>query len=85
MKLTKIISQHRRDFKGEYKCEFCNHTEIDKNMDSYDDNYFHQEVTPKMKCKSCGESTLSGFNNPNIHDKRFAPLLCMQCYRAFLI
>jgi transcription elongation factor Elf1 len=59
MKLTKIISQHRRDFKGEYKCEFCNHIEIDKNMDSYDDNYFHQEVTPKMKCKSCGESTLS--------------------------
>ena len=28
-------------------------------MDSYDDNYFHQEVTPNMKCANCGESTLS--------------------------
>jgi hypothetical protein len=59
MKLTRILNQHRRDFQGEYKCEFCNHIETDENMDSYDDNYFHQEVTPNMKCKSCGESTLS--------------------------
>ena len=59
MKLIEIISQHRRDFQGKYKCEFCNTIETDKYMDSYDDNYYHQNVIPNMKCRSCNKSTIS--------------------------
>ena len=57
MKLVEITSQSRRDFWGTYECEFCNHVEND--VSGYDDYNFHVNVTPKMTCKSCGESTLS--------------------------
>lgn len=57
MKLLKITSQSRRDFWATYQCEFCEH--LEKNVSGYDDSNFHTNVTPKMKCKSCGESTLS--------------------------
>jgi transcription elongation factor Elf1 len=57
MKIEKIISQHRRDFSAEMKCEFCGHTDINKY--GYDDRYYHDEVIPNMKCKKCGESTKS--------------------------
>lgn len=59
MKLIKVLSQSRRDFKGRYQCEFCNHIETDKGMDSYDDDYYHQNVIPNTKCKKCNKSTLS--------------------------
>lgn len=59
MKLIKILSQNRRDFQGEYKCEFCNHVETDKSMSSYDDDFYHTQVTPNKKCPKCGKSTLS--------------------------
>lgn len=57
MKLFKIISQIRRDFKGSYKCEFCGSIETDKGMDSYDDRFYHDNVIPSMECKSCNKST----------------------------
>ncbi len=57
MKLLRITDQSRRDFWGDYQCEFCNH--VEKGVSGYDDHYFHSSVTPNMKCKSCGESTLS--------------------------
>ena len=57
MKLMTITGQSRRDFWGTYQCEFCNH--IEENISGYDDDYFHTEVTPNIKCKKCGESTLS--------------------------
>ena len=50
MKIQKIISQHRRDFRAIYECEHCGHT-IEGN--GYDDSYFHKNVIPKMECKSC--------------------------------
>ena len=59
MKLIEIISQSRRDFKGVYECQFCNSVEKDSGMDSYDDRYYHDEVIPNKKCKSCGKSTVS--------------------------
>lgn len=59
MKLQRIIKQHRRDFQGEYQCEFCNHISRDKGMDSYDDRFYHDVVIPNAKCKICGESTFS--------------------------
>ena len=57
MKLLEITSQTRRDFWGTYECEFCEHKE--EEVPGYDDDYFHNNVTPKMKCKKCGESTIS--------------------------
>lgn len=59
MKLIKILSQHRRDFKGQYKCEFCDHIEIDKSMDSYDDRNYHDNIIPNIKCPKCNKSTIS--------------------------
>jgi transcription elongation factor Elf1 len=57
MKLIEITSQSRRDFWGTFECEFCNH--VEKNVSGYDDFNFHANVTRKMPCKSCGESTSS--------------------------
>ncbi len=52
MKIEKILSQHRRDFEAIYICEHCKSTEKDS---GYDDQFFHQDVIPKMKCKKCGK------------------------------
>ena len=57
MKLLEITSQSRRDFWGTYECEFCNY--VSKGVSGYDDSYFHNNVTPTMKCIKCGESTIS--------------------------
>lgn len=53
MKIKKVNSQHRRDFWADMECESCG--KIQLNVSCYDDSYFHQNVIPKMKCKSCGE------------------------------
>jgi ribosomal protein L37AE/L43A len=52
MKIRKIISQHRRDFTAIYICEHCGH-EIPG--EGYDDDYFHRDAIPAMKCKKCGK------------------------------
>ena len=52
MKIQKITSQHRRDFRAVYECELCGATEEGS---GYDDAHFHNNVIPDMKCKSCGE------------------------------
>lgn len=54
MKVKKIIWQHRRDFTAIYQCEHCNHEEEDS---GYDDENFHQNVIPNMKCKQCGKQS----------------------------
>lgn len=59
MKLIKILAQNRRDFQGQYKCEFCGNEKTDNSMDSYDDRYFHDNVIPNRKCSKCGKSTNS--------------------------
>jgi primosomal protein N' len=53
MKIQKINSQSRRDFYADMVCEHCGH--VEKNVSGYDDDYFHRNVIPKMKCKQCGE------------------------------
>jgi len=55
MKILKINSQIRRDFRADFICEGCGAKQLDRS--GYDDSYFHSEVIPKMKCKKCGEST----------------------------
>lgn len=51
MKIKEIVNQHRRDFTAIYVCEHCN---VESKGNGYDDSYFHKEVIPAMKCKSCG-------------------------------
>jgi len=55
MKIKEIISQHRRDFTAVMECEHCGHTEIDNS--GYDDDYYHRNVIPKMKCPKCGKTS----------------------------
>lgn len=64
MKLIEKISQHRRDFKGKYQCQNCGNIKIDDGHYSYDDDNFHDNVIPKMKCEKCGKST-SDLGLPN--------------------
>lgn len=53
MKIKRIVSQHRRDFKAIYECEHCQHEHEDS---GYDDTYFHSSVIPKKECPSCGKT-----------------------------
>ncbi len=57
MKITKIISQCRRDFSAEMTCEGCGNKQINNN--GYDDDFYYERVIPNMKCKECGESTIT--------------------------
>mgnify|MGYP001615097337 CR=1 FL=1 len=53
MRIRKIVSQNRRDFTALYECEHCGET-VEKY--GYDDNHFHNNVIPEMKCGECGKA-----------------------------
>ena len=53
MKIQKITNQNRRDFTAVYECEHCGAT---KTGYGYDDDNFHRNVIPNMKCKACGKT-----------------------------
>jgi len=53
MKIKTMFNQYRRDFRADYICEGCGHVE---NKSGYDDDNFHKNVIPNMKCKKCGKS-----------------------------
>jgi hypothetical protein len=53
MKIKEITSQSRRDFRADMECEHCGN--IEKDISGYDDNFFHQNVIPDMKCEKCGK------------------------------
>lgn len=53
MKIQRIESQHRRDFYAIYECEHCGSVKRDS---GYDDDNFHRNVIPAMKCPECGET-----------------------------
>ena len=53
MKIKQITSQHRRDFTAVYECEHCEATETGY---GYDDDNFHRNAIPAMKCKVCGKT-----------------------------
>ena len=52
MKIKEILSQYRRDFTAIYICEHCGYEE---KSGGYDDENFHHNVIPKMRCKNCGK------------------------------
>lgn len=51
MRIVEKIKQHRRDFQAIYECEHCGETTEGY---GYDDDNFHRNVIPSMKCESCG-------------------------------
>lgn len=53
MKIKRIISQHRRDFRADYECEHCGF--VDENQSGYDDAYFHRQIIPNIKCRVCNK------------------------------
>ena len=52
MHIKKFVSQNRRDFTAIYECEHCGAI---KESYGYDDDNFHRNVIPKMKCPECGK------------------------------
>lgn len=52
MKFTEYTYKSRNDFKGIFVCEFCDKEE---EKWGYEDDNFHRNVIPKMKCNSCGK------------------------------
>lgn len=54
MKIKEIKSQSRRDFQAVYECEHCGHTQ---DGSGYDDDNFHQNVIPTMKCEKCKKTS----------------------------
>lgn len=52
MELIKSYNWSRRDFTGDYKCEFCNY---ELTTYGYDDSNFYQNVIPNMVCPECGK------------------------------
>lgn len=53
MKIVKMLSQHRRDFRALFECENCGE-QIERG--GYDDRFYHDNVIPKMECENCGKS-----------------------------
>ena len=53
MRIKRITSQNRRDFRAIYECENCGHV---CNGKGYDDRNFHDNVIPSMKCPECDKS-----------------------------
>lgn len=58
MKIKTIESQSRRDFYAIYECEHCKAT---KRGSGYDDDNFHRNVIPKMKCEACGKTAADDY------------------------
>ena len=54
MKIKRIVSQNRRDFHADYECEGCGHLHESR---GYDDDNFHRNVIPNMKCPMCDKSS----------------------------
>ena len=54
MKIKEITYQHRRDFKAVYECEGCG---FEQPGGGYDDDNFHRNVIPNMRCQACDQSS----------------------------
>jgi len=63
MKIQTKLSQNRRDFTAIYECESCGATKRDY---GYDDNYFHSEVIPAMRCATCGATAAGATSTPDV-------------------
>lgn len=64
MKIKKILSQNRRDFRAVYECESCGNEVTES---GYDDDNFHKNVVPAKVCKVCGKTSMDA-------DSEYRPL-----------
>ena len=69
MRIKEITDQYRRDFRAVYICESCKHEVKGR---GYDDDNFHQNVIPAMKCEKCGESTETLGLSPQEYRTKYA-------------
>jgi uncharacterized Zn finger protein len=69
MKIIKILSQSRRDMRVDMQCESCNY--IEERVYAYDDNNFHENVIPKIKCKNCGQTSPENYRPLKTKYKEF--------------
>ena len=58
MRIKKITSQSRRDFYAIYECDQCGH---EHEGTGYDDDNFHRNVIPRMKCQQCGKDAAADY------------------------
>jgi predicted RNA-binding Zn-ribbon protein involved in translation (DUF1610 family) len=58
MRIKSITSQSRRDFYAIYECEHCG---AEHKGSGYDDDNFHRNVIPQMKCPQCGKVASDDF------------------------
>jgi len=58
MKIKEIKNQIRRDFTAIYECESCG---FEKEGIGYDDEYFHQNVVPSLRCGRCEKQAPTDF------------------------
>lgn len=55
MKLVEMMRIHRNDFEGVLECEHCGSHQLLKY--GYDDERFHHQVIPAIKCLKCEKRT----------------------------
>ena len=53
MRIKEITKQIRRDFWAILECEHCNATQ---SHCGYDDDYYHGNVIPRIKCLKCSKT-----------------------------
>ena len=58
MRIKRILSQYRRDFRAVFECEHCGHQ---LKRSGYDDAFFHNKVVPNLKCPSCGKKATEDY------------------------
>ena len=58
MKIKEITQQSRRDYTAVMVCEHCNHEQKDR---GYDDDNYHCNVIPNIKCEKCGKTAPSTY------------------------
>jgi len=63
MQIKQKISQSRRDFTADYQCEHCGNIQ---RAYGYDDEYFHQNVIPRMECHECGKTATAPASQPDV-------------------
>lgn len=58
MEIKKIIWCVKNTFSADLKCEYCGN--IDLSNYGYNDEHYHVNILPNIKCKKCGKSSNSG-------------------------
>ena len=53
MKIKKIVSQFRFDFRADLECEHCG--SVQRLNTGYDDAFYRAHVLPSITCKACGK------------------------------